>query len=300
MARSQQILTRLRRPLRVMILSAVGFAFVFSGFLLFFQRQLIYFPESYSEGELRSLGNNIRTLSYETAQGIQHAYYVQPKESPDEPPDYIWAMFNGNASRALDWIDFLRDYPDPSHGFLLIEYPGYGESEGKPSPASIREASEKGFAKLAEELDVGQDALEKNLGTMGFSLGAATSLPFAVEHAASRVILISPFTSMIEMARRTAPPPFHNLLLHRYDNRARLRDLCSESNSPQILIVHGAGDPVIPVQMGRELSRICPDRTTYVEIERGDHNAILWAAREEILEVMAPEAPLEMERQTEQ
>jgi hypothetical protein len=53
---------------------------------------------------------------------------------PETIPHNVWIVFGGNGAAALDWIDLVRDFPDPCTGFLFVDYPGYGICEGKTNP----------------------------------------------------------------------------------------------------------------------------------------------------------------------
>src|SRR5690606_23658858 len=92
-------------------------------------------------------------------------------------PATLWILFSGNASLALHWTDVVRKAPDTNAGYLLIEYPGYGESEGKPNPSTIAEATEAAIVALAEHFNVDQSILEgRKIRLLGYSLGAAIAL----------------------------------------------------------------------------------------------------------------------------
>ncbi|MCX7013581.1 MAG: alpha/beta hydrolase, partial [Candidatus Sumerlaeota bacterium] len=126
--------------------------------------------------------------------------------------------------------------------------------------------------------------LEPKIAALGYSIGAAAALDYAAGHPIRRLILIAPFTSVLDMARKIVGWPLCNLAVDRFDNRARLDELAARSPRPPVLIVHGDADPVIPVRMGRELARLHPDWIRYHECPGGTHDTIVDAARETIFE----------------
>jgi pimeloyl-ACP methyl ester carboxylesterase len=75
------------------------------------------------------------------------------------------------------------------------------------------------------------------------------------------------------MARRKVGWPLAEVLLHRFDNVSRLRELAAQPNPPQVVIIHGSGDQIIPVAMGRTLGAMPGVR--YIEVEKGTHDMIL-------------------------
>jgi len=168
------------------------------------------------------------------------------------------------------WHDFFDDVPN---GMLLIEFPGYGESAGSPSPASILDATNGAVAALRQRL-----GSLPPLGVLGHSLGCAAALQFAAQQAeagtpVNRVVLIAPFTRMLDMARQVVGWPFCHLLLHRFDNLRSLQMIFTHS-SPQIDVFHGVDDTLIPIAMSRAIVAEFPSIRLH-EIVGADHNGVL-------------------------
>jgi pimeloyl-ACP methyl ester carboxylesterase len=76
------------------------------------------------------------------------------------------------------------------------------------------------------------------------------------------------------------------LLLHNYDNRARLGELAARPRPPRVVIFHGDDDQSIPVAMGRELAAMFPGMIAFHEVPGAGHNTILSAARRQIFAAM--------------
>ncbi|MBU0483563.1 MAG: alpha/beta hydrolase [Proteobacteria bacterium] len=254
-------------------------------FLLIWQHQMIYYPRPYGRSGVAAL-KEVARISYDTDQGRQVAYYLHTNLDADaELPDNLWVVSGGDASLALDWYDFTSHYPDSQAAFLLLDYPGYGESEGRASPQAIAQSSMRALDTLAEYLKVEPRILAPRISLLGHSLGAAVALKLAIKINPQRIVLVSPFTSMREMAIRVVGWPLNYLMLHNFDNRARLMELLALDLPPRIFILHGEQDEIIPVAMGRELAEIS-SVITYREIKGGDHNGILLTAEAEIYQAM--------------
>ncbi len=260
--------------------------------LYLFQRHLIYFPRAYDSTYDLKKFENVVELDYETAEGRQVSFYIPPRQKSNSLPDELWFVFGGNAALALDFYDFVYRYPNQSAGILLIEYPGYGKCEGKASPASILASTETAMDRLAQHLSVERGLLEEKLHILGHSLGSGAGLQFAVRHPAQKIILISPFTSLQEMACRSVGKPLCYLLRHHFDNISRLSELAKRDPMPQVHIIHGTRDQVVPVAMGQLLAKNFSSMVTYLEIPHADHNFIFSLAGEEIYQAMGgPQAP---------
>lgn len=247
------------------------------------QYRMIYYPRGYS---FNQLPGNIIELQFTTTAGKQSAFYYPPPENTTGNPEKIWFIFGGNATLALDWYDFVKGHPDKKAGFLLMDYPGYGNSQGKASPKTILQSSEKALETLAVKLNLPVKTLAKKLHILGHSLGAAAALQFAVLHPAQKLVLVSPFTTMQDMAVLVVGKFLSKMLLQNFDNRARLRELAERSSPPSITIFHGSNDEIIPVSMGRELARLHPNLITYHEIDKAGHNYIFSIAEAQIYEAM--------------
>lgn len=267
----------------------LGLGFV--AFLFFYQRQMIYFPKPYGRGLDLILPDRMKPVEYETAAGRQVAFYLPPEQRPDEPPDRLWLMFGGNASLAVDWLDLVLEAPKGGrNGYLMIDYPGYGWCEGRPTRALIAQNPPGALEALAELLKAPVSRLSRDVGVIGHSLGAAIALDVAGRLKPTDIILIAPFTSLVEMATFTVGWPLNQLVLDRYDNRARLDALAGWHPRPELTIIHGDDDTIVPVRMGRQLAADHPEWVDYIELAGGDHNFILTSARTQILSAMELDA----------
>ena len=158
---------------------------------------------------------------------------------------------------------------------------------GRPSQAKIVESSQAAVAACLKRLAVSPSAPAIKIGLLGHSTGTAAALELAVRTPqVDRIVLISPFTSLAAMARRTVGWPLSTMLLDRFDNRARLDELARRSPRPAVTIIHGTQDAVVPFQMGQALAAAYPDWIRFMPIRDGDHNYLLDSAGPAILDAM--------------
>lgn len=252
------------------------------------QRRMIYFPRPYPATLVVPPG--VETLAYRTGQGRQVAFYLPPSQPPPGGGSpSLWLVCGGNAALALDWLELLDNFPDPAAAFLLLDYPGYGHCQGRPSPAAIGASLDQALSALATRLTLPVAEVRDNLQALGHSLGAAVVLLAAVRWPMRRLVLISPFTSLKAMGALLVGRWLSHTLLHDYDNRARLREVLAQAPPVPITILHGSHDRIVPVAMGRELATLSP-RIDYREIERGDHNYLLLTHAAEIRRAMLDQA----------
>jgi len=256
------------------------------GILRVLEHFALYHPHPYRANYQQLLSGNVVELPFETNSGRQTAFYVPPRNK-SVLPDRIWVAFCGNGALALDWLPLTAE--DQTHGnaFLLIEYPGYGNSEGWPNIANMRFAADGALLALASRLKTELKVLEPRLATMGHSLGAAAALDFAIRHAqVNRIILLAPFTSVKEEAAAFVGP-LSRLLGENYDNRTALRQLALRRPPPRVMIFHGLQDQMIPPRMSYELAAEFSGFVTARGIPDATHDTVGIDAADEILAALA-------------
>ena len=168
---------------------------------------------------------------------------MPPAERFPEPAPVV-IFTHGNA----ELIDFApvehKPFTKLGIGVLLVEYPGYGRSEGRPSQKSITDALLVAYDMLVERKDVDPNKII----LYGRSLGGGAACALAAKRPVSALILASTFTSVKSMAARYLIPGF--IVRDPFDNRKVVQNF----NGP-ILIIHGKHDDLIPYRHGKALHR---------------------------------------------
>ena len=242
---------RLKQLLRAIATGVIGAALLLTGSLWWFQERLIYRAPRYASAELSTLPAGLSALRDPALPESIVGFYRAPIGAG--LPRRLWLFFGGNGDVALRWDPLISPSVTNDIGLLMVEYPGYGARAGTPSPESLLAGTEATLQALAVELKTSVAELEPRVAVVGYSIGSAAALLYAAHHPAQRIILFSPFTSMLAMARRNVGWPLCNLLRHRYDNEASLR-LIRAKGMPKMTILHGEHDGLIPYQMGQTLA----------------------------------------------
>lgn len=284
----------LRRWVFLIVRFAVGTFGLLAVALFFLQGCLVWHPRAYAAGRVESFPRPLAALDFHTSQGKQTVFYAPPRDRRTTQPTALWVLFAGNGSLALDWGEVVAADDDPGRAFLFVEYPGYGRCEGKPSPATIRENADGALDALAHRL--GQPdgpALERTLAASGslrvagHSMGTGAALEFAAAHpGVSQLVLVSPFTSLRDMAQRTVGWPLNWILRGNFDNRGRMNELAARATPPSVLILHGDHDTFIPQTMGRALAAAHPAFTRFEPVVGAGHDDVLDRACPRLLQAM--------------
>lgn len=233
-------------------------------------------------GAFIALPENVQ-LEFTTNQGRQVAFYIPPAIKPELPPKRLVILYPGIGGLALGWQRFIDLTEGRDIGYLLIDYPNRGLSEGQMNPEKNYLNTEGALQALAARFGVSEIGSELNL--MGHSFGTGAALQFAAGHRVKRIVLVAPFTTL---RKAVAEISFllSVLMPAQIDNRQIIRQLLAGEDPPEITILHGVKDTSLPVEMGRELAAIAPDRINYFEFPEDDHVSILTTRRDLILDTL--------------
>ena len=117
-------------------------------------------------------------------------------------------FFHGNAGSLENRIHKLNHFRDMSVNFLIIAWRGFSGNEGKRSESGLYEDGESAIKWFVKK---GVD--EKNIVIYGESLGTGVATHLSQNKEFAGVILETPFTSMIDAARKFYPYITVGLLL---------------------------------------------------------------------------------------
>jgi len=202
-------------------------------------------------------------VAVSTPEGVAlHGWYLPPAPLPpdsDKAPALIW--FYGNAETVADLAPIVRDLRPAGTALLILDYRGYGQSEGRPTEAGVYRDALVAWESLVARAEVDRD----RVAVYGRSMGSVPALYLATERPVRAVVLDSPFTSAAEMARlhyRVIPPFVLRLSL---DNLERARRL-----EAPLLVLAGTADAVVPFSMGRRIAAAA--HGTLYPIDGAGHN----------------------------
>jgi uncharacterized protein len=188
----------------------------------------------------------------------------------------VW--FHGNGEDLADAVPMVSLLRTMGVGVLGVEYPGYGVAGGTPSESGAYEAAERALSWLRDERGVSNDRTV----LLGQSLGSGVATEMARRGYGARLVLISPFTSVAEMARKLFPFFPARFVRHRFDTLSK-----APAVSMPVLILHGTDDEVVPFRMGERLAKAFP-QAQFVAIPGGQHNDLLSLHAIAVREALAP------------
>jgi uncharacterized protein len=230
------------------------------------QSRMIYHPRQYPPGYAETwTASGGRIIDYSTTQGRQRAFLQGNLDRPRN----LWLAAFGNASVALENSQWIAAHAPPEDAWVLFDFPGYGDSDGAASPDAVLESWRALLPAVRDELAFPEDP--SRLRVFGHSLGAAASLIAASEFEIQRGVLLSPFTSTMDMAQVLLGLPVGFLVTHRYDNLARLQEI-ADRGPGQLIVIHGVADSIIPISMSRRIAAEHPRHIELLDVANADHN----------------------------
>jgi pimeloyl-ACP methyl ester carboxylesterase len=170
--------------------------------------------------------------------------------------------FGGNAEDVAGNIEsFAAAFPDRS--LFLVNYRGYGGSSGQPSEAGLRTDALAIFDHVSRK--------HSDVAVMGRSLGSAVAVRLASQRPVSRLVLVTAFDSLVNVARHYFRwLPVGLLLRDRYDSAS----VAHEVQAPVLLVI-AERDEIIPRARSEQLaSALAPGQAEVVVVPDVGHNTL--------------------------
>ncbi|MDR2507855.1 MAG: alpha/beta hydrolase [Candidatus Accumulibacter sp.] len=202
----------------------------------------------------------------ETPDGLKmKAWRIGLPKNAGKPVILVFHGNGGNMSHFSQW-EVLASL---GLTVMTIDYPGYGESEGKPSEERTYQAAEALWQWAAAP-----GTPPETIVFYGFSLGGAVAAQLAVRHPPAALILDSTFTRLrdVPSARLPVLAPLLRLILgDAFDTQSRLALI----RCP-LLLIHSRDDDVIPFRLGEKLfAAYSNHRKIFVTGQGGHHDFLL-------------------------
>ncbi|WP_234244752.1 alpha/beta hydrolase [Billgrantia desiderata] len=231
----------------------------------FFQERLLYLPhvgrEHVATPAERGLG--WEQVELQTADGLLlDAWWI-----PVEDARGKLLFFHGNAGNISHRLDSILQFHRLGLSVLILDYRGYGRSEGRPSEEGTAQDARAGWRWLTEQ----QEASADEIVLFGRSLGAAVAAELAASLAPqgqpAAVILESPFRSVPALGQQLYPfLPVRWLATLDYPTERYVTHI----ESP-LLFIHSRDDEIIPFSEGEAVYRAANEPKELLTI-RGGHN----------------------------
>ncbi|ELR97469.1 alpha/beta hydrolase [Gloeocapsa sp. PCC 73106] len=258
-----KVKTKIWQVSKVLILLYLLLAFA----LRIAQTRLLFFPSA--EVALTPLAVNLPYENVEIVMGESKlsAWWI-PAKQPEGP---TLLYLHGNGSNLGDLLDEALIFYNLGISTLLIDYRGYGESQGPfPNEVRVYEDAEAAWRYLTTQRQIKSESIF----VYGHSLGGAIALELASKHPEiAGVIVEGSFTSIAEMIDHLFPVqifPKSLILTQKFDSLSKISNI-----TVPILIIHGTNDSVVPYFMSQRLFAAASGAKFLVLIEGAGHNNVI-------------------------
>jgi fermentation-respiration switch protein FrsA (DUF1100 family) len=228
----------------------------------FFQSGLLYLrhvPGRELEATPAAIGLDYEEARIEASDGVRlHGWFV-----PAGNPRGTLLFFHGNAGNVSHRLDSIRLYHDLRLSVLILDYRGYGRSEGSPTEPGTRRDARAAWDYLVEQRNISPASII----LFGRSLGAAVAAELARERQPGALILESAFTSVPDVAQEA-----YWYLPARWLSRFEYKtvDYVRQVSAP-VLTIHSEDDEIIPYHHGQSVFEAANEPKRFLTL-RGGHN----------------------------
>ncbi len=244
------------------LLAAVCVYAGISALVYFRQASLLYYPDiagRHLGATPQQIGLAYDDVALLTEDGVRlHGWFI-----PGDDARGALLFFHGNAGNISHRLDSIAIFNRMNLDVLIIDYRGYGQSEGEVSEIGTYRDAAAAWSHLVDTRGI--DANE--IVVFGRSLGGSIAAWLAQSRQPAGLILESSFSSVPSMAQRLYPfLPVRWLAKFSYDTRQYVSDI-----SFPLLVVHSPNDEIIPYAEGRRVFDAAPADKQFLDI-RGGHN----------------------------
>jgi pimeloyl-ACP methyl ester carboxylesterase len=247
---------------RVLISVLVLYA-VYALLMALFQRHLIYPGRNLVPAAIPSgVAADAETFWIITSFGKVEGRFIPARRTGAQP---AVIYFHGNGELVDELSPELDQLRRLGCGLLLVEYPGYGRSSGRPHQRSLDETALAAYDMLVQRSEVDPSRIV----SFGFSLGSGPAVTLAAKRPIRALILAAPPASLRPFAHKRLLPA---LLLHdTFDNVDVIRDYAGPT-----LVLHGRHDSIMPFANGQQMA-VAARHGQLIPFD-ADHNDLLGVA----------------------
>lgn len=242
----------------ILVLLLVVF-FGASVLLYLFQDRMIFFPQPTAPDI--TVRYQAQAIRFSRGAVTLSGWFFKNDIGPDRP---LIVYYGGNAEDvALNIFDLKRFATD---SFLFMNYRGYGGSQGRPSEQALVDDALFVLDRVLRDAAIDP----AHVVLMGRSLGSGVAVQVAARQPVGGVILVTPFDSLVNVARAHYPVfPVGRLLRHRFESAS----LAPHIRVPALFLV-AADDRVVPPRFAAALKAVWGGPARLVSLADTDHNTI--------------------------
>ena len=221
--------------------------------------RIVFVPTAEIVATPTAIGLPFEDVTFTASDGIRlNGWYI-----PAQGARATLLFFHGNAGNISHRLDSIKIFHDLRLSVFIIDYRGYGRSEGGLSIPGVTLDALAAWKWLTEEKKIPPEKIV----VFGRSLGGAIAMELMRHAKPGALILESTFSSLPEMIKIPFMAPLARLVVGDVWNSAE----AAGALTVPALCIHSPDDWIVPYSLGRRLYDALPGEKTFVQI-RGGHN----------------------------
>jgi pimeloyl-ACP methyl ester carboxylesterase len=228
--------------------------------LFLFQEKLIFFPEKLDKNYKFTFNQkfeeiNVKTNDQKLINGVLF--------KADSSKGLIFYL-HGNGGSIDSWGNVSKTYTDLNYDVFMLDYRGYGKSEGTISSQTL----------LFEDIQDAYEEIKKRytenkIIVLGYSIGTGLASKVASTNNPKLLILQAPYYSLTDMMRHTYPmiPTFILKYKFRTDEYVKQCKM-------QVIVFHGNNDEIIYYGSSIKLKENFKNSDTLITLNGQGHNGM--------------------------
>lgn len=186
-----------------------------------------------------------------------------------QPTKKVVLYLHGNAGTLFNRVDAANELSQQGINVFLIDYRGYGLSDGSISESGFYIDSQSALNWLMVVKGFNVD----DITVLGRSIGSVAAMKIAVDNSISSIILISPISNASAMAREMNMSVISPFAFRALDNIQRAKHL-----QIPLMIIHGDKDIMVPIDQGRHVfdaaSLLSDDEKLFITVKGATHHNV--------------------------
>ena len=227
-----------------------------------FQERIIFFPERLPRDHEFQFDQPYEEMFIAVADGVKlHGLLFRTPEARG-----LIFYLHGNAGSLNSWGDVAATYGRLGYDVFLLDYRGYGKSEGQiGGEAELVQDVQDVYAYLLKSY------AQRDIVVLGYSLGSGLAAKVAAANEPRMLILQAPYYNLTDMMRHSTP--FLPTFLLKY--KLRTNEALPACRMPVVLF-HGDEDEVIPYSQSLKLQMLIKPGDTLITLRGVGHNGMTY------------------------
>jgi len=227
----------------------------------FFQEKLTFFPEKLSKSYKFNFAQPFEEINIKTNDNVLLSGLLFKSVGSKGLIYYL----HGNGGSLSGWGQIAQTYTDLGYDIFMLDYRGYGKSEGSISSQG----------QFYQDVQTVYDELKKRYSedkivVLGYSIGTGVATKIASTNKPRLLILQAPYYSLTDLVKHLYPPILPTFLLkYKFETNKYIRDC-----KMPIVIFHGDQDEVVYYNSSLKLKELFKKTDTLITLNGQGHNGM--------------------------